>query len=282
MQSCAARLRGGGAVLTEAEVATYAREGWLVPDVALPAAALASASAALTRLIADNPAVRPERLVSAHLEESGIEGVKGRPEFYELATHPLILDAVEQIIGPDIALWGCQVFCKPAGDGMEVPMHQDGQYWPIRPLATCSVWVALDRSDAANGCLRVVPRSHAAAQHFAHERRGEEESRALVLNQAIAAPELARLEPPRDVELEAGQFSMHDVYTVHGSNPNTSSRRRAGVALRYMPAASVLERELFASDAETAGYTVDWARRPLFLVRGADRSGGRNAYTTRQ
>ena len=43
---------------------------------------------------------------------------------------PEILDLVEQVIGPDIILWGCHVFCKPAGDGLETPWHQDGQYWP--------------------------------------------------------------------------------------------------------------------------------------------------------
>ena len=42
----------------------------------------------------------------------------------ELARHPMVLDAVQQLIGPDFLLWGCQVFCKPGGTGMEVPMHQ--------------------------------------------------------------------------------------------------------------------------------------------------------------
>ncbi|MBI1310138.1 hypothetical protein GC176_02435 [bacterium] len=52
-----------------------------------------------------------------------------------------ILDIVEQLIGTDIVLWGCQAFCKPPGDWMEVPWHQDGNYWPIRPLATCTLWI---------------------------------------------------------------------------------------------------------------------------------------------
>ena len=57
-------------------------------------------------------------------------------------------------------LWGCHVFCKPAGDGYATPWHQDGHYWPIRPLANCTVWVALEESTIENGCLRVIPRSH--------------------------------------------------------------------------------------------------------------------------
>ena len=79
-----------------------------------------------------------------------------------------ILDLVEQVIGPDIILWGCHVFCKPAGDGQETPWHQDGHYWPIRPLDNCTVWVALDPSTVDNGCLRVIPGSHAARQCLVH------------------------------------------------------------------------------------------------------------------
>jgi hypothetical protein len=62
------------------------------------------------------------------------------------------------------------------------------------------------------------------------------------------------------------------VYMVHGARPNTSSRRRTGVALRYMPSTSVFDRSLKPVDGKT-GVPVDFARRPLWLVRGIDRSG---------
>ena len=131
--------------LSATEVAAYRRDGIVMPRHTLPAAQLSRLAAALEQLLADNPGVRPEKLVSAHIEHSA-EGVKGNRVFLEIAHHAAVLDAVEQLIGPDIILWGCQVFCKPGGDGMEVPWHQDGQYWPIRPLATCTVWVAVDAS----------------------------------------------------------------------------------------------------------------------------------------
>jgi hypothetical protein len=165
-----------------------------------PSAVVAALNGALVDVITRNPTIRPERLVSAHLyghpltppvvrwrtfdvfhvrSTKGTEGVAGSDAFLELAQHPLLLDAVEQVLGPDFCLWGCQVFAKPAGeplyvivwlyvvcqpsivgrqpmaargwrlgDGMAVPMHQDGHYWPIRPLATCTVWVAVDRCDS--------------------------------------------------------------------------------------------------------------------------------------
>ena len=90
-------------------------------------------------------------------------------------------------------------------------MHQDGNYWPIRPLATCTVWLALDRSDRDNGCLRVVPKSHAGCREYEHYTT---ESKGVVLNQYIPGDTLDQLEPAVDVELDPGQFSLHDVFTV--------------------------------------------------------------------
>merc|ERR1711865_568696 len=233
----------------------------------LPSEVVATLRDALDALIASNPNTRPEQLVSAHLT-GGREGVIGSDAFMQLAKHPLLLDAVEQIIGPNICLWGCQVFCKPGLNGMEVPMHQDGNYWPIRPLATCSVWVAIDRSDSGNGCLRVVPRSH-SGEPFVHQTT---DSKHVVLNQYIPEDELSKMQSPVDLELDPGQFSLHDVFTVHGSDANTSPRRRAGVTLRYMPTSSLFDRHLFPVDA-SRGYTVDWAKRPIFLLRGQDAAG---------
>jgi hypothetical protein len=115
---------------------------------------------ALDDLIRRNPGVRPEKLVSAHIEGDNGEGVRGSAAFLDLARDPELVELVSGVIGDDVILWGCHVFCKPAGDGYETPWHQDGHYWPIRPLANCTVWVALEDSDRGNGCLRVIPGSH--------------------------------------------------------------------------------------------------------------------------
>ena len=73
-----------------------------------------------------------------------------------------------------------------------------------------------------------------------------------------------------DIELHPGQFSLHDVFLIHGSNPNTSGKRRAGVAIRYMPATSHFNRSLYET-SEGSGYLVNFATRPLWLLRGKDR-----------
>ena len=67
-------------------------------------------------------------------------------------------------------------------------------------------------------------------------------------------------------------MSLHDVYMIHGARPNTSTRRRTGVALRYMPATSLFDRALRPVDGQS-GVAVNFAQRPLWLVKGQDRAG---------
>lgn len=254
--------------LTAAEEGRYRDEGYVVPQYRLSPERLESLGQALEHIIAANPGIRPERLVSCHIAGKNAEGVVGDGRFLDLARDPDILEMVSQAIGPDIILWGCQAFCKPGGDGMAVPWHQDGHYWPIRPLATCTVWVALDDSTPQNGCLRVLAGSHREKRLLEHARDDRAD---LVLNRKVVEAELDE-SGAVDVELRAGQLSLHDVHLVHGSNANRSRRRRAGLAIRYMPATSYFDRSLF-EPGEGSGFRIDFSTRPLWLVRGEDRTG---------
>ncbi|MFP6640038.1 MAG: phytanoyl-CoA dioxygenase family protein [Myxococcota bacterium] len=253
--------------LSPGEIEYYRDQGFVVPEFRLSAEQVTRLRTALDSVIADNPDTRPEQLVSIHTKDSGAEGVRGNEFFLELACNDEILGLVEQLLGPDLVLWGCQAFCKPAGDGMEVLWHQDGHYWPIKPLATCTVWIAIDDSVIENGCLRVIPRSHCEQKLYPHLVEGRAD---VVLNQRVEEDFIDE-SMAVDVELEAGQVSLHDVYLIHGSNPNRSPRRRAGLAIRYMPATSLFDRGGTA-DA-SAGYMVDFSSRPIWLVRGEDRTG---------
>jgi Phytanoyl-CoA dioxygenase (PhyH) len=259
--------------LLASEVAQYQREGWVIPKFRLDAARVASLVQALEQLLRDNPGVRPEKLVSAHIEggfgegDNG-EGVRGSKAFLALAQDPQIVELVSDVIGNDVILWGCHIFCKPPREGYETPWHQDGHYWPIRPLANCTVWVALEPSTKANGCLRVIPASHRDKVLHAHLHEDRDD---LTLNQRLAAGSVDEASAV-DLELEPGQMSLHDIHMIHGAAANTSPQRRTGVALRYMPASSHFNRSLKPSDGQT-GVPVNFARRPIWLVRGVDRSG---------
>jgi hypothetical protein len=250
------------------EIERYRAEGWVIPRFRLPAARVAAMVAALEALLRDNPGVRPEKLVSAHVQGNNGEGVRGSRAFLDLAREPEIVELVSGVLGDDIILWGCHVFCKPAVEGYETPWHQDGHYWPIRPLANCTVWVALEASTVENGCLRVIPRSHAGRQLHPHL---HEDRVDLTLNERLAAGAVDEASAV-DLELQPGEMSLHDVYMIHGAKQNRSSKRRTGVALRYMPSTSVFERSLKPVDGKT-GVPVDFANRPLWFVKGVDRSG---------
>jgi hypothetical protein len=260
------------ATLSAPDIARYHSQGYLIPNFRLPSERVDLLRATLDQLIRDNPGVRPEKLVSAHSVGQGggknDEGVQGSRVFLDLAMEPQILDMVAQLIGPDIILWGCHVFCKPAGDGHETPWHQDGHYWPMRPLANCTVWVALDESTVENGCLRVIPKSHAAK--FTHPHLLEDRTD-LVLNLRTRDDAFDETQAV-DLQLQPGQMSMHDVYMIHGAAENRSAKRRAGVALRYMPGTSVFERDSSPVDGKS-GVPTAFATRPLWLLRGEDKTG---------
>ena len=257
------------------EIAHYEREGYVIPRWRLPGALLKQMRADLDDLLAANPTLGRDSMVCPHIVHGGTQGLRGDACWLEHARIPDVLDLVEQLIGPDFLLWGTTVFGKPAGTGKRIPWHQDGEYWPIRPLATCTAWIALDDATLENGCLRVIPGSHRERRVRHHQ---QNDSPALALNQELDASEYNEREAA-DICLEAGQISLHDVYLVHGSEPNMSAKRRAGFACRYMPTTSVFDRALGAELQKRSG-RVDFATRPLVMMRGVDRSGANDSNVT--
>lgn len=258
----------GGWRLDEQDIDTYRTEGLLKSPFRIADEQLGRMRASLEKLLRDNAAIPPETLVCPHIPYGSHHDESAAAQWLEYACHPGILDLVQQLIGPDIVLWGSQVFCKPPLAGKAIPWHQDGQYWPIRPVATCSVWIALDDSLPENGCMRYIPGSHAGGSIYRHRLSGRND---VVLSQEVEPSQFDE-STARDDVLKAGQFSLHDVYLIHGSNANRSARRRAGFVIRYMPATSVFER---AGDDRhvQSGMTFSMSKRPIWLLRGRDRSG---------
>jgi len=254
--------------LSQADLERYRSEGLVVSPERLPDDLLARMRTALERLLDSRREIPPESLICPHLPCGEAHDEAAARTWFEFCSHPVILDKVVQLIGPDVILWGSQVFCKPAMTGREVPWHQDGQYWPIRPLATCSAWIAIDDVDAENGCMRFVPGSQASGSVYAHRISDRE---GIVLNQEIDPAQFDE-GAARDDCLRAGQFSLHDVFLIHGSRANRSKRRRAGFVVRYMPATSLFDRGIQREQSQ-AGVAFDLSRRPIWLLRGEDRAG---------
>lgn len=172
----------------------------------------------------------------------------------DLIRHPRILDAVEDIIGPDILCWGSSFFIKEPRNPGFVSWHQDSTYWGLDPADVVTAWVAFTDSDAANGAMRVIPATHKMEQ-IAHRDTFRPEN-LLSRGQEI----MVDVDDAQAVmlELQAGEMSLHHVRLIHGSDPNPSDRRRVGFAIRYIP--TYVKQVAGSHDSAT-------------LVRGTDRYG---------
>jgi hypothetical protein len=172
----------------------------------------------------------------------------------ELAHDKVMLDAVEDIIGPDILLWDSSFIIKEAGNEKFVSWHQDLTYWGLDRDDVVSIWLALSPATVESGCMRMIPGSHRAGrvEHKLTADTGnllsQGQTIAAELDEAIAV----------DTPLQPGQMSLHHGWTFHASHPNRSKDRRIGLNMNL--AAPSIRQTRFAGDS-------------AMLLRGQDRYG---------
>ena len=211
-------------ILSELELRTYRDDGVLVPNFSLPPDNLVLLQLLANNIVAKNLRMRDEPMASPHVPGSGVQNLKSDPRWIEIATLPPILDMMEQLLGPDIILWGTTLFHKPTGMQRKIPWHRDGRYWPIKPLSTTSVWIASTDCTVRNGCLRIIPGSHTAQITGKHFR---DRSNDVTIPESLHEHEYNE-DHARDIILQAGQMVIFDVYSTHSSNANSSDKNRTG------------------------------------------------------
>ena len=257
--------------LTPEQLTHYRERGWIVPGFKFPPELLAEMRAEYAALLERNADIASDIMLAPHQETGGSQGVRGSKKWLEFATHPALMEIAAQLIGEDIILWGTTIFGKPALNGKETPWHQDGEYYPIRPLETLTIWIPLDEVTPENGPMRFIPGSHRERKLYSHSWfEGDDKTINLVCDTEHYDPATAE-----DLILEAGQPSFHDVYMIHGSTANRTDKRPAAFITRLMPATSFYDHALGArigAKHPAQGYGV----RPLHLVRGQDRHGSNN------
>ena len=172
----------------------------------------------------------------------------------DLMRHSKILDAVEDLIGPDILCWNTLFWVKEPQSGTFVSWHQDLRYWGLDTHDLVTVWLALSSATFESGCMRVLPGSH-QGELMPHKdefqdnnmlTRGQEIS--VEVDEAKAVP----------MPLRPGELSLHNGRMAHASGPNRSADRRIGLSLHYMP-------------TTTHQIVGEWDSAAL--VRGEDRFG---------
>ena len=171
----------------------------------------------------------------------------------DVIRNPIILDAVEDILGPDILCWSTHWIIKEANSPKFISWHQDSEYWGVETDDFVSVWLAISRASIESGCLRVFPGSHKSPA-MTHVDTWAEENM-LTRGQTI---ENFDEESVINLELAPGEAALFDYRLAHSSNPNQSDDRRIGLGIRYIPPTARQVR-------------VDWDSATL--VRGNDRHG---------
>ncbi len=148
----------------------------------------------------------------------------------EVVHHPGVLDAVEDLIGPDILVYHLTLWMKEPQTDAFISWHQDSTYFGLSPAEHVTAWVALSPSSLESGCVQVVPGSHLGGQ-VTHAQE-KDQSNLFATGQSLHVPVDAPIEL---MVLEPGQFSLHHTYLFHNSMPNRSNDRRIGLGISYIP-----------------------------------------------
>ncbi len=149
----------------------------------------------------------------------------------DLVRNAKIVDAIEDIYGPNLLCWTTNFFIKEARNPAFVSWHQDSTYWGLDKPDVVTAWIALTPSDQSNGAMGFIPGTHTIDQ-IAH-RDTFAKNNLLTHGQEIAVD--VDDKQAVTIELKPGEMSLHHVRLVHGSPPNLSDDRRIGFAIRYVP-----------------------------------------------
>ena len=148
----------------------------------------------------------------------------------DLIRSPKILDAVEDLIGPNLLVWSTDWWIKEAQSPQFVSWHQDSQYWGLDTRKLVTVWVALSPSTVESGCMRVLPGSHLGPD--LHHKETFHDDNMLTRGQQIEDID-ERLAV--NLEVDTGKAVIFAFRMAHASYPNRSNDRRIGLAIRYIP-----------------------------------------------
>ena len=233
-------------LLDRAAVDQYRGEGYYFPIDVLDAREAAAHRARLEAFEAaqGKPVHGPQRNKS-HLLFKWVD---------DLMRHPRILDAVEDLIGPDLLCWNTIFWIKEANSPSFVSWHQDVRYWGLDTSELVTVWIALSPATEASGCMKVLPGSHRGP--VLPHRDEYHDDNMLTRGQEIAVEVDESKAAP--MALTAGQASLHNVGLAHASGPNRTGDRRIGLSMHYISTRT----------RQTAG---EWDSAAL--VRGDDRYG---------
>ena len=149
--------------------------------------------------------------------------------FAEMQNQGVFREVAEILLGREVAPQNLQFFNKPAKIGAPTPPHQDGYYWMITPMEGCTMWLALEDVDEANGCVRYARGSHSEGvrEHGWTNTLGFSQGLRDFPTESDQANEVV-------MRAQAGDLLVHDAMTVHWADGNSSENRsRRAMGLVY-------------------------------------------------
>tara|TARA_B110000238_G_C16025601_1_gene395162 strand:+ start:9 stop:842 length:834 start_codon:yes stop_codon:yes gene_type:complete len=210
-------------VLTKEQIEQYHDEGFISPVRVISEAQALSIKNQLEQVEAEFPdEINAESRNNLHLSFAFLDA---------LAHNKIIVDAVEDLIGPDIALWASVMFIKEPSSKQYVSWHQDATYMGLDSIDFPTPWIALSPSNIETGCMTMIAGSH-HSEIQNHEDTFAENN---ILTRGQVIPNIDRSKAV-DLILEPGEMSIHHGAIIHGSQPNKSNQRRIGFSLQsYVP-----------------------------------------------
>ena len=209
--------------LTSTEMDQFQRDGYISPLPVLNRDEISSLRQQLEAVEArQGGALLPEQRSKSYLLFKWLN---------DLVQDPRVVEPVAQLIGPDVLLWNTLFWIKEAGSQSFVSWHQDTKYWGLSSDQVVTAWIALSDAGIEEGCMRVMPGTHRGAT-LAHADRYHKDNM-LTRGQEISLQD--RESEAVYMPLKAGEMSIHNYRLAHASGPNTSSDRRIGISMHFMP-----------------------------------------------
>ena len=252
-----------GNVLTPAQIAAYAEQGYLCLPGFLSDNWLDRLEAAMDRFIEQSrlltqssaailiePGHIPERPRLRRIPQTGAFD----PDFEEFGLSGPIVDIAENLLGPDVRLHHSKLNFKWNDGGEEIKWHQDIQFWPHSNYSPLTIGVYLCDVDDAMGPMGVYAGSHKGPLSVLRDSAGE-------WTGAFSDAEVATLDPKaiRWCKGPRGTVTVHNCRMVHGSEPNRSPRMRPLLLHTYA-----------AGDAKPLTSLMDGIPFANIMVRGCE------------
>lgn len=270
--------------LTDAEIAQYRREGWVLARGLLGPRSVEACRQALSDLVTGRVPARETVLLYEKGYDPAALGVEEResyirkfmdftqdaPALHMAAMNRRLHRRLDQILGTGRVLFQEMALIKPPRIGTEKPWHQDASYFRVTdPGLIVGVWIALDPASRRNGCMELIPGSHLGGG-VPHEHQNDFNLCHILQSHLDRDARIA-------VEMEPGDALIFHSLLHHFTEPNTSDLRRRALQYHYHQLGAVWagveehRRVFHFADGAYAGCTVphEPADASAYWYRGA-------------